>query len=214
MRPRHAPYLRRIYPPHTTRVTRRHGDTPVAAITRCRLLTCASFTRSWLQEIIPSTVLPRSTEGAQPRVKKRQARPRPAPLTSSTPDRVPTPSQRSSTAISGARMPMRRRISITPWRWRACCRKKAASWKWRGREIKLVDGTTVSMPDTADNRKNFPLSKGQKRGSASRGHVWWESCRCRAPPWSIGPWARTQANERVRPRCCGHCWSTSSPATW
>jgi hypothetical protein len=55
-------------------------------------------------------------------------------------------------------------------------------WKWRGREIKLVDGTTVSMPDTPDNRKHFPRSKGQKRGSASRWHVWWESCRCRAPP--------------------------------
>ena len=59
---------------------------------------------------------------------------------------------------------------------------QAKHWKWRGREIKLVDGTTVSMPDTADNRKNFPRSTGQKRGSASRWHVWWESCRCRAPP--------------------------------
>jgi hypothetical protein len=33
---------------------------------------------------------------------------------------------------------------------------QAEHWKWRGREIKLVDGTTVSMPDTADNRKDFP----------------------------------------------------------
>jgi hypothetical protein len=41
--------------------------------------------------------------------------------------------------------------------------RQAKHWKWRGREVKLVDGTTVSMPDTADNRKNFPLSKGQKK---------------------------------------------------
>jgi hypothetical protein len=59
---------------------------------------------------------------------------------------------------------------------------QAEHWRWRGREIKLVDGTTVSMPDTADNWKGFAPSKGQKRGCASRGPAWWESCRCRAPP--------------------------------
>lgn len=59
---------------------------------------------------------------------------------------------------------------------------QAQHWKWRGREIKLVDGTTVSMPDTPDNWKSFPPSKGQKGGYAFRGLVWWESCRCRAPP--------------------------------
>ena len=36
--------------------------------------------------------------------------------------------------------------------------------KWRDREIKLVDGTTVSMPDTPNNRKHFPRRKGQKEG--------------------------------------------------
>ena len=41
---------------------------------------------------------------------------------------------------------------------------QAEHWKWRGREIKLVDGTTVSMPDTPDNWKSFPPSKGQKGG--------------------------------------------------
>ena len=60
--------------------------------------------------------------------------------------------------------------------------RQAEHWKWRGREIKLVDGTTVSMPDTADNWQSFPPSKGQKRGSAFRWHVWWESCHCLVPP--------------------------------
>jgi hypothetical protein len=60
--------------------------------------------------------------------------------------------------------------------------RQAEHWKWRGREIKLVDGTTVSMPDTDENWESFPPSKGQKRGSAFRWHVWWESCRCLAPP--------------------------------
>jgi hypothetical protein len=60
--------------------------------------------------------------------------------------------------------------------------RQAENWKWRGREIKLVDGTTVSMPDTQDNWKSFPASKAQKGGSAFRGRDWWESCPCRAPP--------------------------------
>lgn len=25
------------------------------------------------------------------------------------------------------------------------------TWRWRGREVKLIDGTTVSMPDTSAN---------------------------------------------------------------
>ena len=56
--------------------------------------------------------------------------------------------------------------------------QQMAQWKWRGRDVKLVDGTTVSMPDTADNHEHFPRSKGQKRGCAFRWHGWWEWYRC------------------------------------
>ena len=35
---------------------------------------------------------------------------------------------------------------------------------WRGRSVKLIDGMTVSMPDTAKNQKKYPQSKSQKRG--------------------------------------------------
>lgn len=90
--------------------------------------------------------------------------------------------------------------------------RQAEHWKWRGREVKLVDGTTVSMPDTADNQKHFPRTKGQKKGSVFRWHDWWGWCRCRAPQCSIGRSAHMKANKRVRTRCYGHCWSTSSPA--
>lgn len=37
-------------------------------------------------------------------------------------------------------------------------------WSWKGRVVKLVDGTTVSMPDTPENRAAFPQSKSQKPG--------------------------------------------------
>lgn len=31
-----------------------------------------------------------------------------------------------------------------------------ANWKWKQRAVKLVDGTTISMPDTADNKTHYP----------------------------------------------------------
>ncbi len=38
------------------------------------------------------------------------------------------------------------------------------SWRWKGRAVYLVDGTTVSMPDTADNQRVFPQPRSQKPG--------------------------------------------------
>jgi hypothetical protein len=37
-------------------------------------------------------------------------------------------------------------------------------WKWKGRSVKLVDGTTVSMPDTPENQQEYPQPKDQKPG--------------------------------------------------
>lgn len=36
--------------------------------------------------------------------------------------------------------------------------------KWRGRFVKMVDGTSVSMPDTAANQAAYPQSVTQKKG--------------------------------------------------
>ncbi len=38
------------------------------------------------------------------------------------------------------------------------------AWLWRGREVKLVDGTTLSMPDTRQNQKSFPQNHEQRAG--------------------------------------------------
>lgn len=38
------------------------------------------------------------------------------------------------------------------------------SWQWRGRAIKLIDGTTVSMPDTPESQAVFPQNRQQKPG--------------------------------------------------
>ena len=37
-------------------------------------------------------------------------------------------------------------------------------WLWQGRQVKLVDGTTVSMPDTAENQARFPQHGQQEAG--------------------------------------------------
>ncbi|RWX46671.1 transposase, IS4 family [Candidatus Electrothrix aarhusensis] len=37
-------------------------------------------------------------------------------------------------------------------------------WKWKGRSVKLVDGTTISMPDTPENQDAFPQVPSQKEG--------------------------------------------------
>lgn len=35
---------------------------------------------------------------------------------------------------------------------------------WRGRRVKVVDGSSVSMPDTAENQDKYPQPKGQSKG--------------------------------------------------
>ena len=37
-------------------------------------------------------------------------------------------------------------------------------WKWHGRSVKLVDGTTISMPDTRENQALYPQSGTQEPG--------------------------------------------------
>jgi Transposase DDE domain len=39
-----------------------------------------------------------------------------------------------------------------------------AEWRWRGRHVKIADGTTVSMPDTVANQAEYPQVPTQKPG--------------------------------------------------
>jgi hypothetical protein len=46
----------------------------------------------------------------------------------------------------------------------AAQRRAPEHWNWRGRPIKLMDGTTVSMPDTLANQAEFPQNHQQRPG--------------------------------------------------
>ncbi len=45
-----------------------------------------------------------------------------------------------------------------------CEREVPQPWLWIGHHVKLVDGTTVSMPDTKDNQAEYPQSRVQEDG--------------------------------------------------
>jgi Transposase DDE domain len=45
-----------------------------------------------------------------------------------------------------------------------CERQADKTWLWRGRHVYLVDGTTVSMPDTPENQEAYPQQTQQQTG--------------------------------------------------
>ena len=45
-----------------------------------------------------------------------------------------------------------------------CEQQLPKRWLWKGRHVHLVDGTTVSMPDTPHNQQAFPQHKAQAEG--------------------------------------------------
>jgi len=38
------------------------------------------------------------------------------------------------------------------------------TWRWQGRRVRIVDGTTVTMPDTLQNQAAFPQQRAQQPG--------------------------------------------------
>src|SRR5436309_2319564 len=43
-------------------------------------------------------------------------------------------------------------------------RRAPADWQWKGRHVKVVDGSTLALPDTAANQQAYPQAKTQKPG--------------------------------------------------
>jgi hypothetical protein len=38
------------------------------------------------------------------------------------------------------------------------------NWKWKGRDVKIVDGSTLKLPDTPSNQGAYPQRRSQKKG--------------------------------------------------
>lgn len=42
--------------------------------------------------------------------------------------------------------------------------RASTKWRWQGRAVKLMDGSTVTMPDTPENQARYPQQSTQKPG--------------------------------------------------
>jgi hypothetical protein len=62
------------------------------------------------------------------------------------------------------RLPLEMISTLTRQAGRQLSQKAQPQWLWRGRTVKLVDGTTVSMPDTPENQAVYPQPSTQAAG--------------------------------------------------
>ena len=63
-----------------------------------------------------------------------------------------------------ARLPLRMISTLACDVGRIVANGAASWWHWRGRPVRLVDGATVTLPDTQENQAAFPQSSSQKAG--------------------------------------------------
>lgn len=62
------------------------------------------------------------------------------------------------------RLPVEMISALTRQTGRLLSQKALAPWLWRGRAVKLVDGTGLSMPDTPENQTSYPQPSTQAPG--------------------------------------------------
>lgn len=62
------------------------------------------------------------------------------------------------------RLPLKMVTALTRKTGELLSRKALRPWQWRGRAVKLVDGTGLSMPDTPENQAAYPQPSTQAPG--------------------------------------------------
>lgn len=63
-----------------------------------------------------------------------------------------------------ARLPLSMAQELARHTGRELAQQALMGWRWRGRSVKLLDGTGISMPDTAENQLAFPQPSSQASG--------------------------------------------------
>lgn len=62
------------------------------------------------------------------------------------------------------RLPVEMACALVHHTGRLMAAQSPQAWHWRGRAVRLVDGTTVAMPDTPANQAAYPQPRSQKPG--------------------------------------------------
>lgn len=62
------------------------------------------------------------------------------------------------------RLPVEMACTLVRHTGRSMAGQSPQAWHWRGRPVRLVDGTTVPMPDTPANQAAYPQPRSQKPG--------------------------------------------------
>jgi len=62
------------------------------------------------------------------------------------------------------RLPLEMISGLTRYLGEQIDRQLPETWRWNGRRVRLVDGTTVTLPDTPDNQAVYPQQRSQKEG--------------------------------------------------
>lgn len=79
-----------------------------------------------------------------------------------------------------------------------CEQEIPRNWLWKGRHVKLVDGTTVSMPDTEENQQEYPQQTRQAEGLGfpiARTVVLMSLATAMVCGMAIGPYAGKESGE-------------------